>query len=73
MRVAAHTQAGATAGLGAGASILVGCSFVFGDDPREDPVLTRFPRGRSEVVGSVYGDIDSAMLLSPKAELIVSL
>jgi hypothetical protein len=53
-----------TEGIAAGASILVGCSFVFGDDPREDPVLTRFPRGRSEVVGSVYGDIDSAMLLS---------
>jgi hypothetical protein len=43
MRVAAHTQAGATAGLAACASILVGCSFVFGDDPREDPVLTRVP------------------------------
>jgi hypothetical protein len=46
---------------------------VFGDDPREDPVLTRFARGRSEVVGSVYGEIDGAMPLSLKAELIVSL
>ena len=46
---------------------------VFGDDPREDPVLAGFPWDQSEVVGSVYGEIDMAMLLSLKAELIVSL
>jgi iron complex transport system substrate-binding protein len=45
---------------------------VFGDDPREDPALAVFPWGGSEVVGSVYGEIDIAMLLSLKAELIVS-
>jgi iron complex transport system substrate-binding protein len=45
---------------------------VFGDDPREDPALAGFPWGESEVVGSVYGEIDIAMLLSLKAELIVS-
>jgi iron complex transport system substrate-binding protein len=45
---------------------------VFGDDPREDPALDGFPWGESEVVGSVYGEIDVAMLLSLKAELIVS-
>jgi iron complex transport system substrate-binding protein len=45
---------------------------VFGDDPREDPVLAGFPWGESEVVGSVYGEIDIGMLLSLKAELIVS-
>jgi iron complex transport system substrate-binding protein len=45
---------------------------VFGDDPREDPVLAGFPWGESQVVGSVYGEIDLAALLSLKAELIVS-
>jgi iron complex transport system substrate-binding protein len=45
---------------------------VFGEDPREDPVLAGFPWGESEVVGSVYGEIDTAMLLSLRAELIVS-
>jgi iron complex transport system substrate-binding protein len=45
---------------------------VFGDDPREDPVLAGFPWGESEVVGSVYGEIDTAMLLSLRAQLIVS-
>jgi len=45
---------------------------VFGDDPREDPVLVGFPWDESQVVGSVYGEIDVAMLLSLKAELIVS-
>jgi iron complex transport system substrate-binding protein len=45
---------------------------VFGDDPREDPVLAGFPWGKSEIIGSVYGEIDSAKLLSLEAELIVS-
>jgi iron complex transport system substrate-binding protein len=45
---------------------------VFGDEPREDPVLAGFPWGRSEIVGSVYGEIDTALLLSLRAELIVS-
>jgi iron complex transport system substrate-binding protein len=45
---------------------------VFGDNPRGDPALAAFPWGESEVVGSVYGEIDTAMLLSRKAELIVS-
>jgi iron-desferrioxamine transport system substrate-binding protein len=46
---------------------------VFGDNPREDPVLAGFPWGESEVIGSVYGEIDGAMLDSLKAELIVSM
>jgi iron complex transport system substrate-binding protein len=46
---------------------------VFGDNPREDPVLAGFPWEESQVVGSVYGEIDMAMLRSLKAELIVSL
>jgi iron complex transport system substrate-binding protein len=45
---------------------------VFGDSPREDPVLAGFPWGESEVVGSVYGEVDIAKLRSLKAELIVS-
>jgi iron complex transport system substrate-binding protein len=45
---------------------------IFGDNPREDPVLARFPWSKSEIVGSVYGEIDIAKLLSLKAELIVS-
>jgi iron complex transport system substrate-binding protein len=45
---------------------------VFGDNPREDPVLAGFPWGESEIIGSVYGEIDTAKLLSLKAELIVS-
>ncbi len=45
---------------------------VFGDNLREDPVLAGFPWGESEAVGSVYGEIDLAMLLSLKAELLVS-
>jgi iron complex transport system substrate-binding protein len=45
---------------------------VFGDDPREDPALADFPWDESDVVGSVYGEIDMATLLSLKAELIVS-
>jgi iron complex transport system substrate-binding protein len=46
---------------------------VFGDNPREDPVLAGFPWGESEIIGSVYGEIDGTMLLARKAELIVSL
>jgi iron complex transport system substrate-binding protein len=45
---------------------------VFGDDPREDPVLAEFPWSKSEVVGSVYGEIDSGKLLELEADLIVS-
>jgi iron complex transport system substrate-binding protein len=45
---------------------------VFGDDPREDPVLAGFPWGKSQIVGSVYGEIDLAALHSLRAELIVS-
>jgi iron complex transport system substrate-binding protein len=46
---------------------------VFGDNPRGDPVLAGFPWSQSEVVGSVYGEIDIPTLLSLKADLIVSL
>jgi iron complex transport system substrate-binding protein len=45
---------------------------VFGDNPFEDASLTGFPWGKSEVVGSVYGEIDIAKLRSVDAELIVS-
>ena len=45
---------------------------VFGDSPQEDPVLAGFPWGESEVIGSVYGEIDVAKLSLLKAELIVS-
>ncbi len=45
---------------------------VFGDSPREDPALAGFPWGEAEVVGSVYGELDLAKLLSLKAQLIVS-
>jgi iron complex transport system substrate-binding protein len=45
---------------------------VFGDDPREDPALAGFPWGKSEIVGSVYGEIDTSKLLTLEAELIVS-
>jgi iron complex transport system substrate-binding protein len=45
---------------------------VFGANPREDPVLAGFPWGKSEIIGSVYGEIDIAKLLVLKAELIVS-
>jgi iron complex transport system substrate-binding protein len=46
---------------------------VFGDNPRGDPLLAGFPWSESEVIGSVYGEIDVAALQSLKAELIVSL
>jgi iron complex transport system substrate-binding protein len=45
---------------------------VFGDAPQEDPSLTDFPWDASEIVGSVYGEIDIAKLLTLKADLIVS-
>jgi iron complex transport system substrate-binding protein len=45
---------------------------VFGDDPQEDPQLAGFPWGKSEIVGSVYGEIDVAKLVVLKADLIVS-
>ena len=45
---------------------------VFGDDPLEDPALAGFPWGKSEIVGSVYGEIDTAKLLLLRPELIVS-
>jgi iron complex transport system substrate-binding protein len=45
---------------------------VFGDAPQEDPSLADFPWDASEIVGSVYGEIDVAKLLTLKAELIVS-
>jgi iron complex transport system substrate-binding protein len=45
---------------------------VFGGDPRDDPALARFPWNASEIVGSVYGEIDTAKLLALGIELIVS-
>jgi iron complex transport system substrate-binding protein len=45
---------------------------VFGGNPREDPALAGFPWGKSDIVGSVYGEIDPAKLRSLNAELIVS-
>jgi iron complex transport system substrate-binding protein len=45
---------------------------VFGTNPQEDPALADFPWGKSEIVGSVYGEIDVAKLRVLNAELIVS-
>jgi iron complex transport system substrate-binding protein len=45
---------------------------VFGNSPREDLVLAGFPWDESEIVGSVYGELDIAKLLALRAELIVS-
>jgi iron complex transport system substrate-binding protein len=45
---------------------------VFGASPREDPLLAGFPWRKSEIVGSVYGEIDLGKLLELKADLIVS-
>jgi iron complex transport system substrate-binding protein len=45
---------------------------VFGDNPRQDASLASFPWERSQIVGSVYGEIDVAALLAVRAELIVS-
>ena len=45
---------------------------VFGAAPQEDPTLADFPWHESEIVGSVYGEVDTAKLLALKADLIVS-
>jgi iron complex transport system substrate-binding protein len=45
---------------------------VFGDDPAGEPALAGYPWNESELIGSVYGEIDIAKLRSVKAELIVS-
>ena len=45
---------------------------VFGNNPREDPALAGYSWDKSQIVGSVYGEIDVAKLLALKAELIVS-
>ena len=45
---------------------------VFGDVPREDPVLAEFPWSKAQIVGTVYGEIDAQALRSLRAELIVS-
>ncbi|MCW2540645.1 MAG: transporter substrate-binding protein [Frankiales bacterium] len=45
---------------------------VFGDDPAAEPALAGYPWTESELIGSVYGEIDVAKLRSVKADLIVS-
>jgi iron complex transport system substrate-binding protein len=45
---------------------------VFGDAPREDPLLAGFPWHKVAIVGSVWGQIDMGMLRALKADLIVS-
>lgn len=45
---------------------------VFGDDPAAEPALAGYPWTESELIGSVYGEIDVAKLQSVKADLIVS-
>jgi iron complex transport system substrate-binding protein len=45
---------------------------VFGEDPPDDPWLADFPWTDSEIVGSVYGEIDAAKLVALRTELIVS-
>ena len=45
---------------------------VFGNDPIEDPALAGFPWDKSNLIGSVYGEIDTAKLLALKVEVIVS-
>jgi iron complex transport system substrate-binding protein len=45
---------------------------VFGDDPAAEPTLAGYPWTESELIGSVYGEIDVAKLQSVKADLIVS-
>jgi iron complex transport system substrate-binding protein len=45
---------------------------VFGDAPRDDPVLARLPWERVQIVGSVYGEIDVEQMRSLKADLVVS-
>jgi iron complex transport system substrate-binding protein len=45
---------------------------VFGDDPRNERALVGFPWNKSQIVGTVYGEIDAQALQSLNAELIVS-
>jgi iron complex transport system substrate-binding protein len=45
---------------------------VFGDSPREDPLLAGLPWNKVEVVGSIYGQVDIGTLRALKADLIVS-
>src|SRR5262245_24671765 len=45
---------------------------VFGDNPRQDASLASFPWEKSQIVGSVYGEIDIAALRAVRAQLIVS-
>jgi iron complex transport system substrate-binding protein len=45
---------------------------VFGDAPREDRALAGFPWNKVQIVGSVYGQIDTEALEDLKADLIVS-
>jgi iron complex transport system substrate-binding protein len=45
---------------------------VFGAAPQEDPTLAHFPWDESEIVGSTYGEVDTAKLLALRADLIVS-
>jgi iron complex transport system substrate-binding protein len=45
---------------------------VFGTDPPNDPWLADFPWTDSDIVGSVYGEIDTAKLRELRTELIVS-
>src|SRR5262245_49650520 len=45
---------------------------VFGDNPRQDASLASFPWAESQIVGSVYGEVDVAALVAVRAELIVS-
>jgi iron complex transport system substrate-binding protein len=45
---------------------------VFGDNPRQDASLASFPWAKSQILGSVYGEIDVAALRAVGAELIVS-
>jgi iron complex transport system substrate-binding protein len=45
---------------------------VFGDSPREDPLLAGLPWNKVTIVGSVYGQVDIETLRALKADLIVS-
>jgi iron complex transport system substrate-binding protein len=45
---------------------------VFGDNPVEDPALRGYPWTESELIGSVYGEIDVTKLREVNADLIVS-
>jgi iron-desferrioxamine transport system substrate-binding protein len=46
---------------------------VFGGTPREQPWLAGYPWSESEIIGSVYGEIEVEKLRALNAELIVSL